>query len=837
MFKRKLSSILVLTLISSQIFGFGAASTANAAGQSESQQSFLNLTNASLEDPVTDGVIPGWKMTGSSQEDVSLAVTSEQFKTGKNSLKLVDESSTHDADVQSELVGVIAGRDYKVTTQVYLESLSDQSAAQSSVVYIRYYDANKAEITGGAGQEQAIQEPLKQWTPVTIDTTAPSSAAFMSIGMSSSASSKLTAYYDDMSVTTEVEELPKLEWVEPAVKDLASGSDLLLKVKAPQDAKLQVLENGKVVAEGTGAGNTAVALTVEKPTAGAHHYSLTAYVEGIGSSETQSVPQVNVHAYEGIALEQAKVRLKVGAAHEVVTNAVYGPITQDVSDYVKLTVSSEDIISLDGNTVTAEKEGNTVVTVTYGDKQTKLNVRVSDKMEDELESIRIELPSSITVRQSVYAAVYADYWVGNSSVTSQVYDNVVLTANPSSSLNINGLKITGAQASSSTVVTAVYGDQKATATIVVKGNSDSGSGWYPPYIPPTVDTNGQQKVTREQLKLVDGKASVTFDKDKVELLIPVGAIDWLSGGVLEVVRDEATLRIPVSLFKDMLDDLKLTAKDVEFLVVTVKPGANGLVTIKLGVKQTNGTYKAYTSFAKEIELLLPIPSNKDVRFLGVYAVAANQADAFAGGKRSGSWLRGKITKEGDYVVKEWNKQFADVPSGHWASMAIRTLNAKFIVNGINETQFRPNGNITRAEFAAIVVRAFELKTPTNTTSKFKDVSKGAWYADIVAAAVAADVTRGMTADTFAPNATITREQMAAMIVRASGAAGNGSVANLNAKFKDAGKISNWARESTSIAVDKGWIQGKPGGKFDPKASATRAESAMMLYNMFQDVFK
>src|SRR5690606_40506437 len=96
--------------------------------------------------------------------------------------------------------------------------------------------------------------------------------------------------------------------------------------------------------------------------------------------------------------------------------------------------------------------------------------------------------------------------------------------------------------------------------------------------------------------------------------------------------------------------------------------------------------------------------------------------------REKSQFNVEIFKAGTYAVLEYDKTFEDVAANHWIYEALKQLSARHIVNGINEKEFAPNGKTTRAEFAALLVRALGLTT-VSSSSPFADVSNGVWYAE------------------------------------------------------------------------------------------------------------
>ena len=183
-----------------------------------------------------------------------------------------------------------------------------------------------------------------------------------------------------------------------------------------------------------------------------------------------------------------------------------------------------------------------------------------------------------------------------------------------------------------------------------------------------------------------------------------------------------------------------------------------------------------------------------------------------------------------YTVVSANKSFADLV-GHWAQEQVDLLASKFLIKGASEDQFMPDAEVSRAEFAALLSRAIGLKPKTD--EPFADVSSSAWYAGEVGAASAAGIINGYENQAFKPEANITREQMAVMIVRAmkkSGFEVKVDLAVLN-QFADRKLISEYADGAISQAMQAKIIEGAIEDSFAPLVNATRAEAAVMLKRM------
>ena len=157
-------------------------------------------------------------------------------------------------------------------------------------------------------------------------------------------------------------------------------------------------------------------------------------------------------------------------------------------------------------------------------------------------------------------------------------------------------------------------------------------------------------------------------------------------------------------------------------------------------------------------------------------------------------------------------------TGNWAQASIEKLVSLGAVTGYPDGTFRPDNNITRAEFVTILVKALKLAPKAGPI--FAD-TEGTWAQSYVSTAAAYGIVSGYDATHFGPSEAITREQMTVMVVRAA------KLAPVSGEltFKDAALIDGWAREDVLIAVKDGIVHGYPDGTFRPLNHATRAEAA------------
>ncbi|MCC3375064.1 S-layer homology domain-containing protein [Cohnella sp. REN36] len=165
--------------------------------------------------------------------------------------------------------------------------------------------------------------------------------------------------------------------------------------------------------------------------------------------------------------------------------------------------------------------------------------------------------------------------------------------------------------------------------------------------------------------------------------------------------------------------------------------------------------------------------------------------------------------------------FADV-KGHWAAETIAKLAAAGAVNGYADGSFRPDRTVTRAEYAAMLVRALGLADQTGKA--FADL-QGHWASQAVSTAYANGIVQGIDEETFAPDRRITREQMAVMTANALKL----KTSSDDVPFADRDRISAWAKQVLAAATEYGLLSGYPDGTARPQGQATRAEAAAVIW--------
>lgn len=233
---------------------------------------------------------------------------------------------------------------------------------------------------------------------------------------------------------------------------------------------------------------------------------------------------------------------------------------------------------------------------------------------------------------------------------------------------------------------------------------------------------------------------------------------------------------------------------------------------------------------KPVKITIPVPSaEKSSNPIYLYKIDEDGKLTYVPSKRSGEAVEAEVSEAGLYALIEYDRSYSDVPAGHWAYAVIRDLSARQIVTGISADKFNPSGEITRAQFTAMLARAAGLVPRAGTS--FTDVPADSWYAGYIAAAQQAGLVKGNAAGVFNPDGPISREQMAVMMIRLLGNAQRTEAQT--AVFTDKDSVSPWARNAVSAASALGLLKGKPSGKFAPLDDTVRSEGTQALYNLIR----
>lgn len=168
--------------------------------------------------------------------------------------------------------------------------------------------------------------------------------------------------------------------------------------------------------------------------------------------------------------------------------------------------------------------------------------------------------------------------------------------------------------------------------------------------------------------------------------------------------------------------------------------------------------------------------------------------------------------------------FADL-AGHWARDVITEMHAMELVEGDGNGRVRPDDPITREECAALLLRALDIAPEKGTTAFFVDVDPAGWSYPYIQKAAALGLVRGVGAAHFRPRDPVTREQLAAMVVRACEALAE--VRSGGPDFRDVAP-DRWSAPYIQAAWRFGLVNGVTARLFEPARPATRAETFVVV---------
>lgn len=355
--------------------------------------------------------------------------------------------------------------------------------------------------------------------------------------------------------------------------------------------------------------------------------------------------------------------------------------------------------------------------------------------------------------------------------------------------------------------------------------------------------------------------------------VPVTVLEQLAEAGREVVLDAgvATLEIPpaaltgvdavsgtaasggsVSIGIEAIDAAGGQSASADATILAVRESlpaasAQGLVpagrilALSAEVTGDDGAVTRITRFSQKLTVRIPFDSSANPDLLGIYRLNRETGEwEYRGGRvnREGGYIEIELDGFSEYAVMTCRVDFSDVPASHWASSDIALLAARHIVGGY-AGGYSPEAAITRAEFAAMIVRALGLSASAGNP-QFSDVKASDWFAKPVAVAASAGLIAGHEGR-FRPNDHISREEMAVILSRALDLRGKGVtlseadvVAQL-ATFGDSGKIGSWARIQSAELAKLGLFGGETPTTFAPALSGSRAEVAVLIVRLLRIV--
>ncbi len=408
-------------------------------------------------------------------------------------------------------------------------------------------------------------------------------------------------------------------------------------------------------------------------------------------------------------------------------------------------------------------------------------------------------------------------------------------------------------ATSVAVTLAIYypyiGEVKSSAPVIVDGKIVD-MGTFEVKDKTTTVTVDQNKMT-EQLKSAKDSVviPVTSKTDTAAAQLMVQNVEDMAkkGMTLTVQAEDVNYSLPANAVDtaalltglDASDSTKVTftvtMAELSKTAVTIKDGTLMVAPMQFTVTAAyNGKSVNVENFESYVQREIELPSSVDPKTITTAVVVeANGTERHVPTEvysRGGKWYA-KINSmtNSTYALIQSNTSFTDT-TGKWYDAVVTEMASRKIISGIGENMFAGDQNITRAEFAAILVRALGL--PANGTSIFSDVPASAWYSGAVATAVQYGLVAGKGDNRFAPDAYITRQEAIIMLQRAAKLTDyTGTTGSLEG-FTDAGSVGTWAQDAAKWNVGSGLIVGS-GGLLRPNDNISRAESAVIILRLLQ----
>ena len=283
--------------------------------------------------------------------------------------------------------------------------------------------------------------------------------------------------------------------------------------------------------------------------------------------------------------------------------------------------------------------------------------------------------------------------------------------------------------------------------------------------------------------------------------------------------------------------LKKQAERIDLFEIKVMKGntevtPSGTVKISIPVRKSETAVKLYriipadkkkSASAAELEFTRSKDGKYlelEVKELGQFAVVYAEAD--------------EETPMDDRTEAPVAKESRTDISGHWAESMIRNAMQKGIMTGVGNGDFAPNAAMTRGMLITALGRMEGVKAGMYEGGSFADVKQEDYFASFVAWAVAENIASGMSETVFAPNAEVTREQLAVFLYQYAQKKGI-ALTGESKTFTDAEGISDWAKDAVAALTGVGLLNGRPDGSFNAKGKATRAEVATVLVKLAEMV--
>jgi len=501
-----------------------------------------------------------------------------------------------------------------------------------------------------------------------------------------------------------------------------------------------------------------------------------------------------------------------------------------LSDSATITIAINNIIDSDSESVSLDKTA-LEITFSSGDNTASVTQDVNLPGSGDNGTTITWSSSNTGIISNTGAVARPAYYQGDAAVTLTA---TIAKGSESETreFNLTVLKLAALPSSSGSSDPITTNDTTGELEIIIGGETEGQAA--------TVETEqiGNKNVVTISLvteKILEGIPEMQTEKASYSLSAKEIKIEKLAKemGEIELADIKISIQISEASDKDIKTAEKAAAdRNIELVVAPVS----------FEVKASHGDKEIEIDrFDNYVGRMITIPENVDLAKIttgvlvspdGTLSHIPTQVKIVDGR----AFVKINSLTNSTYSVIRNPREFADV-GNHWSGEAVNDMASRLVISGYGQDTFKPDKDITRAEFSTIVVRALGLREPM-VELPFSDVSKDAWYYEAVQLAYEYGIVSGYKDGTFKPGNKITREEAMAMTAKAT------VIANLDtelkaeevtgelAKFNDNSQIAGWAKELSAACVNKGIVGGYD-GKITPKNNITRAETAVMAKNVLE----
>ncbi len=367
-------------------------------------------------------------------------------------------------------------------------------------------------------------------------------------------------------------------------------------------------------------------------------------------------------------------------------------------------------------------------------------------------------------------------------------------------------------------------------------------------VPATVSSKVLEDVKKAEASggkaVIDVVVEAAAGDDQVEAIISNKAMGDISNGT------KADVNINVGIGSIILPNNAVkyihqvaANEDVSVEIKAVKPAGMRVSRAELvgerpvfDLKISTGDKQITTFGSNKLKVSLPYtlnPGEKEASIVVYYLDDNDQLHTMRGNYNADKKAVEFATEHFSTFMIGYNeKSFEDVKSDSWYGDAVSFIAARNITSGTTSTAFSPNEQITRGQFIVMAMKAFDIAVDDQPGTNFADAGD-TYYTDYLATAKRMNIISGVGENKFAPDNTITRQDIVTIlynVMKATNELPDSTDTSKFDVFSDTAEVAGYAEEAMRVYVENGYLAGS-NNKLNPESYATRAEMAQLLYNI------